>query len=108
MFEKPQKAEVVRVEIGAVYTDVIKQIDDIRRHIRRAAKARLMRLVALSMAAEVRSNDLEPAGAEFLGPAEGGTARLKVYRAAVQKDDRPAVATNLKVQTNVGVLERWQ
>jgi hypothetical protein len=65
-------------------------------------------IVALSMTAEVHSNDLEPAGAEFLGPAEGGTARLKVDRAAVQKDDRPAVATNLKVQTNVGVLERWQ
>jgi hypothetical protein len=102
------RSDGVGQQIDTVQAQVIKQASDIGGHVGGAIRACIMGLVALSMAAEVQTNDLKPARHEFLGPSERGIVRPKIDRCAVQENQRPTVSTNLKVQTYVSVLEGWQ
>ena len=95
-------------KIDTIQSQVIKQTSDIGCHVGGAIRACVMGLVALAMTSEVQTNDLKPAAHELLRPSESRIVRLKADRSAVQEDQRTAFSANLKVQTNVSVLEVWQ
>ena len=62
----------------------------------------------LYMTAEVEADDPKSTGFKLLWPSKSSVVPVEVDRGAVQKDDRPARATNLEMQTNVTVLKGWQ
>lgn len=101
-------ADRISDKIDSVQAKMIEKAGDIGREVRCSVRTCVVGLVAPAMAPEVQTNDLKPTGDELLRPSEGGIVRLETDCPAVQENERPAVSTNFKVQTNVSVLEGWQ